>query len=50
MGLGKTIQAIGLAGHDPDDWPLLILSPSSVKFNWLVELTKWIPSLVDETR
>lgn len=50
MGLGKTIQAIGLAGHYRDNWPLLILSPSSVKFNWLVEITKWIPSLVDETR
>ena len=49
MGLGKTVQAIVLAYHYRTDWPLLIVSPSSVKFNWLVELTNWLPML-DETR
>ena len=49
MGLGKTVQAIVLAYHYRQDWPLLIVSPSSVKFNWLVELTNWLPML-DEGR
>merc|ERR1712106_539558 len=48
MGLGKTVQAIVLAYHYHNDWPLLIVSPSSVKFNWLVELTNWLPMLDSE--
>jgi SWI/SNF-related matrix-associated actin-dependent regulator 1 of chromatin subfamily A len=31
MGLGKTIQSLGIAHYYKDDWPLLIVSPSSVR-------------------
>ena len=34
MGLGKTIQAICLACYYRDEWPLLIVVPSSVRFDW----------------
>ncbi|EFX90427.1 hypothetical protein DAPPUDRAFT_232046 [Daphnia pulex] len=34
MGLGKTLQALGLAHYYLADWPLLILTPSSMKFAW----------------
>ncbi|CAE1324033.1 SMARCAL1 [Acanthosepion pharaonis] len=34
MGLGKTIQAIALACYYRKDWPLLIVVPSSVRFDW----------------
>ena len=50
MGLGKTIQALGIVGHFREDWPLLIVSPSSVKFNWLVELSNWLPDEVDDSK
>ena len=35
MGLGKTLQAIAVAAYYKEEWPLLIISPSSVKFTWL---------------
>jgi len=31
MGLGKTIQSLGIAHYYKEDWPLLIVSPSSVR-------------------
>jgi hypothetical protein len=31
---GKTVQAIGIMGHFPENFPLLIVVPSSVKLNW----------------
>lgn len=31
MGLGKTLQALGIAYYFKDSWPLLIITPSSVK-------------------
>lgn len=34
MGLGKTIQAICLACYYREEWPLLIIVPSSVRFDW----------------
>ena len=34
MGLGKTIQAICLACYYRREWPLLIVVPSSVRFDW----------------
>ena len=50
MGLGKTIQAIGIVGHFSRDLPLLIVAPSSVKFNWLVELNNWLPDKIDDKK
>ncbi|XP_014235599.1 SWI/SNF-related matrix-associated actin-dependent regulator of chromatin subfamily A-like protein 1 [Trichogramma pretiosum] len=34
MGLGKTRQALGIAQYFSDDWPMLIISPSSVRYQW----------------
>jgi SNF2 family DNA or RNA helicase len=45
MGLGKTIQAIGLACAFRDSWPVLVLVPAVVKLNWVVELERWLPAL-----
>ena len=45
MGVGKTIQAIGIAYLYRIDWPMLIVTPSSLKFTWRDELLKWLPSL-----
>eukprot|EP00105_Crassostrea_gigas_P013540 XP_011429890.2 PREDICTED: SWI/SNF-related matrix-associated actin-dependent regulator of chromatin subfamily A-like protein 1 isoform X1 [Crassostrea gigas] len=45
MGLGKTIQAICLACYYRNEWPLLIVVPSSVRFDWAQQLQRWVPSL-----
>ncbi|TRY91983.1 hypothetical protein DNTS_013793 [Danionella cerebrum] len=45
MGLGKTIQAISVAYIFRQEWPLLIVVPSSLKYPWIEELEKWIPEL-----
>ncbi|XP_056615680.1 DNA annealing helicase and endonuclease ZRANB3 isoform X1 [Triplophysa dalaica] len=45
MGLGKTIQAISVAYIYRQEWPLLIVVPSSLKYPWIEELEKWIPDL-----
>lgn len=41
MGLGKTVQAIGVMNENPDIVRVLIICPASLKLNWRNELTKW---------
>ncbi|XP_057602750.1 DNA annealing helicase and endonuclease ZRANB3 [Hippopotamus amphibius kiboko] len=48
MGLGKTIQAIGIAYFYKEEWPLLIVVPSSLRYPWTEEIEKWIPELGPE--
>jgi SWI/SNF-related matrix-associated actin-dependent regulator 1 of chromatin subfamily A len=38
MGLGKTRTAIGGAMLYQDDWPVLVVCPSSARFHWQAEL------------
>uniref|UniRef100_A0A1B6C6H6 SWI/SNF-related matrix-associated actin-dependent regulator of chromatin subfamily A-like protein 1 n=1 Tax=Clastoptera arizonana TaxID=38151 RepID=A0A1B6C6H6_9HEMI len=45
MGLGKTIQALGIADYYHCDWPLLIVCPSSMKFQWEEEIHKNLPNI-----
>eukprot|EP00063_Salmo_salar_P031612 XP_014006447.1 PREDICTED: DNA annealing helicase and endonuclease ZRANB3-like [Salmo salar] len=45
MGLGKTMQAISVAYAYRQEWPLLIVVPSSLKYPWIEELERWIPEL-----
>lgn len=42
MGLGKTIQAIGVAAYYRDEWPLLIITPSSLRLQWAEQLERWL--------
>ena len=30
----------------PSPWPLLVVCPSSVKYNWRAELARWLPELL----
>ncbi|XP_025021707.1 DNA annealing helicase and endonuclease ZRANB3 [Python bivittatus] len=48
MGLGKTIQAIAVSYYYKDEWPLLIVVPSSLRYPWVDEMEKWIPDLCPE--
>ena len=41
MGLGKTVQAIGLINVKPDIARVLIICPASLKLNWKNELMTW---------
>lgn len=45
MGLGKTIQAIALLKQYSDDWPVIIIAPASLLYNWRSEILTWIPEL-----
>ena len=44
MGLGKTVQAIASACFYRNEWPLLVLAPSSLKLVWRDELLRWLSS------
>jgi len=48
MGLGKTLQALFIAQHYAEEWPLLIIAPKAVLSNWRDEITKWFPHLYNE--
>ena len=48
MGVGKTIQAISIAYLYRNDWPLLIICPSSLRLTWRDELMNWIKLPEDE--
>lgn len=45
MGLGKTVQAICIAAYYRNEWPLLVVTPSSVRFTWAEAFRRWLPSL-----
>lgn len=43
MGLGKTAQALALAAHYADEWPVLVVCPSSLCSAWAEEAAQWLP-------
>ena len=43
MGVGKTIQALAICCVYKDDWPIVIICPSSLRYNWKEEILKWMP-------
>ncbi|XP_061696706.1 SWI/SNF-related matrix-associated actin-dependent regulator of chromatin subfamily A-like protein 1 [Syngnathoides biaculeatus] len=45
MGLGKTVQAICIAAYYRKEWPVLVVTPSSVRFTWAESFRRWLPSL-----
>ena len=45
MGVGKSIQAIGISLLYQENWPVLIICPSSLKLVWRDEIFKWIPDI-----
>ena len=45
MGLGKTPQGIAMARHYQNDWPLVVIAPASLLFNWKKEIMMWLPEI-----
>ncbi|KAL3090173.1 hypothetical protein niasHS_006625 [Heterodera schachtii] len=43
MGLGKSIQALAIANYYRNEWPLLIVCPSSVKYAWMGQFKRFMP-------
>ena len=42
MGLGKSIQALGVSKVFSKDWPCVVFCPSSLKDTWKHEIEKWL--------
>jgi hypothetical protein len=42
MGLGKTVQACALLRCYQSEWPVLIITPSSLRDTWADALAKWL--------
>ncbi|GMY28050.1 SWI/SNF-related matrix-associated actin-dependent regulator of chromatin subfamily A-like protein 1 [Fagus crenata] len=42
MGLGKTLQAIAVSACIRDSWPVLILTPSSLRLHWASTIQQWL--------
>ncbi|KAJ7955342.1 SWI/SNF-related matrix-associated actin-dependent regulator of chromatin subfamily A-like protein 1 [Quillaja saponaria] len=42
MGLGKTLQAIAVTACIRDSWPVLILTPSSLRLHWASMIQQWL--------
>jgi len=45
MGLGKTITAIAYSILHAEQWPVLVVCPANVRYNWVKEFEKWIPDV-----
>jgi SWI/SNF-related matrix-associated actin-dependent regulator 1 of chromatin subfamily A len=45
MGVGKTIQSLAVAYIYRYEWPLLIICPPTLKFNWQNEVKRWYPDI-----
>jgi SWI/SNF-related matrix-associated actin-dependent regulator 1 of chromatin subfamily A len=45
MGLGKSIQALGIACYYRMEWPLLIIAPASMVASWYEQVKNWLPSV-----
>ncbi|KAL5196682.1 hypothetical protein ABZP36_000194 [Zizania latifolia] len=42
MGLGKTLQAIAVASCLHEAWPVLVISPSSLRLHWASMIQHWL--------
>ncbi|XP_026456583.1 SWI/SNF-related matrix-associated actin-dependent regulator of chromatin subfamily A-like protein 1 isoform X2 [Papaver somniferum] len=42
MGLGKTLQAIAFAACFRDSWPVLVITPSSLRLQWASMIKEWL--------
>ncbi|SCP04929.1 DNA helicase, putative [Plasmodium ovale] len=48
MGLGKTLQALALMAFYHNDWPFIVVCPSSIRFQWKDQAIRWLSHLIRE--
>ncbi|CAG9477692.1 DNA helicase, putative [Plasmodium vivax] len=48
MGLGKTLQALALMAFYQEDWPFIVVCPSSIRFQWKDQALRWLSHLLTE--
>lgn len=41
MGVGKTVQSLAIAYMFQYQWPMVIICPSTLRYNWQNEVLKW---------
>jgi len=46
--LGKTLQGLAISASYKEDWPLLIIAPSSMRLQWANEVERWFELSIDE--
>lgn len=44
MGVGKTIQAIAYSALHQEHWPVIVVCPANLKYNWGREISTWLPN------
>jgi SWI/SNF-related matrix-associated actin-dependent regulator 1 of chromatin subfamily A len=42
MGLGKTVQALALVAAYKEHWPVLVITPSSLRIQWADAIHEWL--------
>lgn len=42
MGTGKTFQCLATCQYFQPQWPVLVLCPSSLRYNWRSEIMRWL--------
>jgi len=45
MGLGKTVTSLAIMLRYQHEWPLLILCPASLRYNWPTEIERFAPTI-----
>eukprot|EP01071_Lankesteria_metandrocarpae_P008198 Lankesteria_metandrocarpae@DN4900_c0_g1_i3.p1 len=48
MGLGKTLQALAIAAVYRSEWPVLVVCPSSIIFQWRDQSKRWLGHLLND--
>jgi SWI/SNF-related matrix-associated actin-dependent regulator 1 of chromatin subfamily A len=42
MGCGKSIQALAAVACYEEEWPFLVIAPSSLKMQWAMMIEEWL--------
>jgi SWI/SNF-related matrix-associated actin-dependent regulator of chromatin subfamily A-like protein 1 len=45
MGLGKTVTSLAIMAYYHAEWPLLVVCPASLRYQWPAEIERFFPSL-----
>ncbi|KAH8584082.1 HARP like SWI SNF ATpase [Cryptosporidium sp. chipmunk genotype I] len=49
MGLGKTLQALSIITYFRQEWPVLVICPSSIRFQWYQQALDWLSPEINKS-